>query len=83
MDFFCEHVKVFLCGDEKNCVATLRVADAELQKEAIEYGVYVDRYWQLLSASILHTETDHEIRIISFRKASNREAIIFFNEIQN
>jgi uncharacterized protein len=33
--------------------------------------------------SIVHTETDHEIRIISFRKATHREAIIFFNEIQD
>ncbi len=33
--------------------------------------------------SIVHTETEHEIRIISFRKATNREAKIFFNEIQN
>ncbi len=33
--------------------------------------------------SIVHTETNHEIRIISFRKATNREANIFFNEIQN
>ncbi len=28
-------------------------------------------------------ESEHEIRIISFRKATNREANIFFNEIQN
>lgn len=33
--------------------------------------------------SIVHTETDHEIRIISFRKATNPEAIIFFDEIQH
>jgi len=33
--------------------------------------------------SIVHTETDHEIRVISFRKATNREAKIYFNEIQN
>jgi uncharacterized protein len=33
--------------------------------------------------SIVHTETDHEIGIISFRKATNREAIVFFNEIQD
>ena len=33
--------------------------------------------------SIVHTETDHEIRIISFRKATNPEAIIFFNEIRH
>ena len=33
--------------------------------------------------SVAHTETKHEIRVISFRKATGREANIFFNEIQN
>ena len=33
--------------------------------------------------SIAHTESDHEIRIISFRKATNRETDIFFSKIQN
>jgi uncharacterized DUF497 family protein len=33
--------------------------------------------------SIAHTETDHEIRIISFRKASRRESEIYFSAIQN
>ena len=33
--------------------------------------------------SIAHTENDHEIRIISFRKATHREAQIYFSEIQN
>ena len=36
-----------------------------------------------IPVSVVHTETDHEIRIISFRKATNREANIFFNEIQH
>jgi uncharacterized DUF497 family protein len=31
--------------------------------------------------SIVHTESEHEIRIISFRKATRREAEIFFGEI--
>jgi hypothetical protein len=31
--------------------------------------------------SIVHTESEHEIRIISFRKATRREAQIFFGEI--
>ncbi len=35
-----------------------------------------------IPVSIVHTETDHEIRIISLRKATAREASIFFNEIQ-
>ena len=33
--------------------------------------------------SIAHTECEHEIRIISFRKATYREAQIYFSEIQN
>lgn len=36
-----------------------------------------------IPVSVVHTETEHEIRVISFRKATNREATIFFNEIQN
>ena len=35
-----------------------------------------------IPVSVVHMETDHEIRIISFRKATNR-ASIFFNEIQH
>jgi hypothetical protein len=33
--------------------------------------------------SIAHTETEDEIRIISFRKATAREARRFFNEVQD
>lgn len=33
--------------------------------------------------SIVHTETAHEIRIISFRKATRREAKIFFNAVKD
>ncbi|CAK0774413.1 conserved hypothetical protein [Gammaproteobacteria bacterium] len=33
--------------------------------------------------SVAHTETKHEIRVISFRKATHREAQIYFNEIKN
>ncbi len=36
-----------------------------------------------IPVSIVHTENDHEIRIISFRKATNREAQTYFSEIQN
>lgn len=35
------------------------------------------------SVSIVHTESDHEIRVISFRKATNRETDIYFSKIQN
>ena len=33
--------------------------------------------------SIVHTETEHEIRIISFRQATRREAQLYFNAIQD
>ena len=33
--------------------------------------------------SIAHTETGHEIRIISFRKATRRGTNIYFTKIQN
>ena len=33
--------------------------------------------------SIAHTESENEIRIISFRKATAREARIFFHQVQD
>ena len=33
--------------------------------------------------SVVHTETEHEIRILSFRKATHREARIYFSQIQD
>ncbi|TAN04573.1 MAG: BrnT family toxin [Rhodanobacteraceae bacterium] len=33
--------------------------------------------------SIVHTETQHEIRIISFRKATRREAQIYFHQVED
>ena len=33
--------------------------------------------------SVVHTETEHEIRIISFRKATKREAKIYFDALQD
>ena len=33
--------------------------------------------------SIVHTESKHEIRIISFRKATSREAQIYFSQVQD
>ena len=35
-----------------------------------------------IPVSIAHTENDHEIRVISFRKATHREAEIYFGQIQ-
>jgi uncharacterized DUF497 family protein len=36
-----------------------------------------------IPVSIVHTESEHEIRIISFRKATKREAQIYADEIQD
>jgi uncharacterized DUF497 family protein len=36
-----------------------------------------------IPVSIVHTESEHEIRVISFRKATKREAQIYFDAIQN
>lgn len=36
-----------------------------------------------IPVSIVHTETEHEIRIISFRKATQRETQIYFNQIRD
>ena len=33
--------------------------------------------------SIVHTETEHESRVISFRKATKREAAIYVDEVQD
>ncbi len=36
-----------------------------------------------VTVSIVHTENEHEIRIISFRKATKRETQIYFDEVKN
>lgn len=36
-----------------------------------------------IPVSIVHTENEHEIRIISFRKATRRETQVYFDEIKN
>ena len=36
-----------------------------------------------IHVSIVHTENENEIRIISFRKATRRETQIYFDEIKN
>ncbi|MBK7424324.1 MAG: BrnT family toxin [Propionivibrio sp.] len=36
-----------------------------------------------IPVSIVHIENEHEIRIISFRKATRRETQIYFDEIKN
>ena len=36
-----------------------------------------------IPVSVVHTENDHEIRIISFRKATKHESKIYFDAIQN
>ena len=36
-----------------------------------------------VSVSVVHTESDHEIRVFSFRKATRREPQIYFDAIQD
>ena len=36
-----------------------------------------------IPVSVVHTENEHEIRIISFRKATKRESQIYFHKIKN
>jgi uncharacterized DUF497 family protein len=36
-----------------------------------------------IPVSIVHTESEHEIRVISFRKATRRETHIFFDRVQD
>ena len=36
-----------------------------------------------ITVSVVHTENEYEIRVISFRKATQRESQIYFDEIQN
>ncbi len=36
-----------------------------------------------IPVSIVHTESEDEIRVISFRKATKREANIYFSQIQD
>jgi hypothetical protein len=36
-----------------------------------------------IPVSVVHTESDNEVRIISFRKATKREAQIYFDEVKN
>ena len=36
-----------------------------------------------IPVSLVHTESEHEIRIISFRKATKREAQIYFNALKD
>jgi hypothetical protein len=36
-----------------------------------------------IPVSVVHTENESEIRIISFRKATKREAQIYFDQLQD
>ena len=36
-----------------------------------------------IPVSVVHTESDHEVRVSSFRKATRREAQIYFDAIQD
>ena len=73
----------------------LDFADAQVVFEGMTYTFEDDRFSYReqrfvtlgllagIPVSVVHTENDHEIRIISFRKATKRESQIYFNAIQN
>ena len=64
----------------------LDVATRNFEDDRFSYGEQRFVTLGLLSGipiSIVHTETEHESRIISFRKATHREAHILFREIQD
>ena len=73
----------------------LDFTDAYLVFEAATYSFEDDRFSYSeqrfitlgllngMPVSIAHTETTHEIRIISFREATKRETQIYFAQIQN
>jgi uncharacterized DUF497 family protein len=56
------------------------------QDDRFEYGE--QRFVTLgvlsgLAVSIVHTETEDEIRVISFRKATTNGAIVLFKSLEN
>lgn len=56
------------------------------EDDRIDYGE--GRYVTLgllagVPVSIVHTETEDEIRIISFRQATRREATLYFNQVED
>lgn len=73
----------------------LDFVDAPLVFEGVTFTIEDDRFSYeeqrfvslgLLAGipvSVVHTESENEIRIISFRKATKREAQIYSSEIQN
>ncbi len=36
-----------------------------------------------VTVSVVHTENEYEIRVISFRKATKRESQIYYDEVKN
>jgi uncharacterized DUF497 family protein len=73
----------------------LDFVDAPLVFEGVTYTYEDDRFSYSeqrfvtlgllagIPVSVVHTESEHEIRIISFRKATYREAQIYFDQIQD
>src|SRR5450432_3637782 len=74
-------------------VHSLDFVDAPLVFEGVTFSFEYDRFSYReqrfvtlglladIPVSIAHTETEHEIRIISFRKATSREAEILFRSV--
>lgn len=58
---------------------TCTIEDSRLaygEKRFLSYGLL-----RGMVVSIVHTETEHEIRVISFRKATSRETAFFFENL--
>lgn len=56
------------------------------QDDRFDYGEQRFERLGLLAGvpvSIVHTETEDEVRVISLRKATKREAILYFQQVQD
>ena len=56
------------------------------EDDRFDYGEQLFETLGLLAGvpvSIIHTESEDEIRVISFRKATKREADIYFQQVQD
>ena len=79
----------------RNEVSPTQTSDARSVFEGMTYTFEDDRFsygeqrfvtlglLAGITVSVVHTESENEIRIISFRKATKRESQIYFDAIQN
>lgn len=86
-------VRAQACHQSEGTRTRLRRCTARIRRLTFTYGddrfAYGEQRFVTLGllagvpVSVAHTESDDEIRIISFRKATDREARRFFSEVQN